>query len=90
MLSKFPGCISSILLDILLALCMLGNFSCFCCYLLTFFKVNFSGVSNGLTQILICVETVCKGYEQMTKTSLERKEFTNSKTVHVFKKNMYY
>ena len=25
-----------------LILCMLGNFSCFCCRLLTFFKISFS------------------------------------------------
>ena len=24
-----------------LILCMLGNFSCFCCHLVTFFKINF-------------------------------------------------
>ena len=60
---------------------MLGNFSCFCCHLLTFFKVNFSknsfwntiSVSNILIQIwtdyllvLIWVQTVCIGYQQTT------------------------
>ena len=29
--------------NILIALCMLGNFSCFCCRLLTFFKINLCG-----------------------------------------------
>ena len=28
--------------DISLTLCVLCNFSCFCCLLLTFFKLNFS------------------------------------------------
>ena len=35
-----------------LTLCMLSNFSCFCCHLLTFYKINFFKkfyrVSNGL------------------------------------------
>ena len=42
--------------NILITLCMLGNFSCFCCRLLTFFKISFcekkfgntTRVSNGL------------------------------------------
>ena len=28
-------------IDVFLTLCMLGNFSCFCCRLLTFFKLTF-------------------------------------------------
>ena len=66
-----------------LTLCMLGNFSCFCCRLLTFFKMNFfekilSGtlsecqtftiqIRTDRKSVLIWVQTVCKGYQQMTK-----------------------
>ena len=63
-------------------LCMLGNFSCFCCHLPTFFINIFfqkiiSGaliVSNGLDpdqtmSVLIWVQTVCKGYQQVTEVS---------------------
>ena len=65
----------------LLTLSMLGNFSCFCCLLLTFFKIifikssfrNIIRVSNSLDseQVqclsdLIWVQTVCKGYQQTT------------------------
>ena len=45
-LVKIPNCwkshvVAQILLMFLLTLCMLGNFSCFCCNLLTFMKIDF-------------------------------------------------
>ena len=51
---------------------MLGNFSCFCCHLVTFFKINFfkilSDCQREWIQIrLILVQIVCKGYQQTTK-----------------------
>ena len=64
-----------------LNLCMLGNFSCFCCRLLTFFKINLkkflSGTLSGcqtfwiqirtnIMSVQIWVQTVCKGYQQTT------------------------
>ena len=73
-----------------LTLCMLGNFSCFCCHLLTFFRVNF--LKKNLTVTLsecqtvwINSDTLCKqfgsksgrkGYQQIAKvvTWLTRKE----------------
>ena len=60
------------------ALCMLGNFSCFPCRLLTFFfKINFFKkmcttqtvriqIRTDVLLILIWVQTVCKGYQQTT------------------------
>ena len=77
-----------------LTLCMLGNISCFCCRLLTFTKNSFRDiirVSNGfiwiqistdnlwILSVLIWVQTVCKGYQQMTKergSSLSMWRFT--------------
>ena len=64
-------------------LCMVGNFSCYCCHLLTIFKINFSKnpfrntirVSNSLDRIsvLIWVQTVCKGQQTKNVTdSMER------------------
>ena len=65
-----------------LMLCILGNYSCFCCRLLTFFKIKFSKnssrntirVSNCLIQIrtnivsvLIWVQIVCKCFQKITK-----------------------
>ena len=67
---------------------MLGNFSGFCCRLLTFFKIiffekisfrNIIRVSNGfdLDQVIL-VQTVCKGYQQMTKVAtIAREELKN-------------
>ena len=62
-----------------LAHCMLDNFSCFCCHLLSIFKINFFKkffredyqVGPDLGD---WVQTVCKGYQQRTKfaTSKER------------------
>ena len=61
-----------------LTLWILGNFSSFFCRLLIFSKSNFSKnsfrnttrVSNSLdpdqARRLICVQTVCKGYQQTT------------------------
>ena len=71
-----------------LNLCMLGNCSCFCCLLLTFFKVNFfkefsSGTQSKCLTVwiqirtddlsgLIWVQTVCKGYQQKTKAATSK------------------
>ena len=71
----------------LLTLCMLGNFSCFCCRLLTFFKTNVFkrffqehyqsvkqfGSRSGMTfcPVLIWVQTVCKGNQQTTLVGKE-------------------
>ena len=64
----------------MVTLCMmLGNFSCFCCGLLIFFKqlliIPLQTVWTQIrTSVLIWIQTVCKGYQQMTKvaTSKER------------------
>ena len=66
-----------------LNLCMLGNFLCFSCRLLTFLKFNFRKsfrniirVSNSFDpdkdrcSVLIWVQTVCKGYRQTPKKLL--------------------
>ena len=69
--------------------CMLGNFSCFCCCLLTSFKIIFfekilSGtlsecqtvwtqIRTDILSVLIWVQTVCKGYQQTTKASQTHK-----------------
>ena len=64
-------------------LCMLGNFSCFCCLLLTFFKIKFSKnyfrntirVSNGLDTDLLWVQTCLqKVTSRQQKLPLARKE----------------
>ena len=63
----------------------LGNFSCFCCPLLTFFKSFFfqkilSGtlsecqtvwiqIRSDILSVLIWIQTVCNGYQQMTKVA---------------------
>ena len=68
---------------------MQGNFSCFCCRLLTFFKINFfpkilSGtllecqmvwiqMRNDILLVLIWVQTNCKGYQQMTKDTCKER-----------------
>ena len=65
----------------LLTLCMLGNCSCFCCHLLTFFIItlfkklfqeHYQSVSLGPDQdqhsvIVIWVQTDYKDYQRMTK-----------------------
>ena len=71
-----------------LTLRMLGNFSCFCSPLLTFFqKLTFSKVLSGTLRVsndldldqgqqnsvLIRVLTVYKGYQQMTKVNPSKK-----------------
>ena len=64
---------------------MLGNFSCFSCRLLTFFKINFfqkflSGtlsecetlliqIRTDYLSVLIWFQTVYKGYQQMIKVA---------------------
>ena len=69
-----------------LTLCMLGNLSCFCCCLLTFFKFFFTinsfkstiKVSNGLDTDLIWVQTVCQGYQQMIKAAASKERINVS------------
>ena len=72
-----------------LTLCMLGNFSCYCCRLLTFFKnelfqKNLSGTlfqcqtvwiqfRTDIMSVLIWVQTVCKDYQQTTKVAVSKK-----------------
>ena len=51
-----------------ICLCILGNFSCFRCRLLIFFKINFfrkilSGTLTECQTIWIWVQTVCKGFQ---------------------------
>ena len=61
-----------------LTLCMLGNFSCLYCHLLTFYEINFFKIF--FQEHYQCVKrfrsrsepTFCKGYQQMTKVSEER------------------
>ena len=71
-----------------LFLCMLGNFSCFCCSLLTFFQNQlFQNILSGtlsecqtvwiqirtdILSVLIWVWTVCKCYQQMTKVATSK------------------
>ena len=65
-----------------LTLCMLGNFSCFCCCLLIFFKINLKKKNSGTLLecqtvwiqirtdrmlVLIWVQTVFKDHQQTTK-----------------------
>ena len=71
----------------LLTHCMLGNFSCFCCRLLVFSKLSFQKILSGtlsecqtvwiqirndILLVLIWVQTVCKGYQQMTKVTASK------------------
>ena len=64
-----------------LTLCMLGNFSCLCCRLLTFQNYFFQKILSGalsecqmvwiqirtdILSVLIWVQTVCKSYQQTT------------------------
>ena len=66
---------------------MLGNFSNFYCRLLTFFKINifkkffqehYQSVNSlesdqvNILLVLIWVQTVCKGYQQMTKLAASK------------------
>ena len=88
--TKFAGGIIS------LTFCMLGNFSCFSCRLLTFFKINFSKIISGTLsecqmfwiQIrpdilpgLIWVKTACKDYKQTTKFTAGRQQVKFIRTV---------
>ena len=72
-----------------LTLCMLGNFSCFCCHLLTFsiltFQKNLSGtlsecktvwiqIRTDILSVLILVQTICKIISRSQKLPLARKE----------------
>ena len=68
-----------------LTLCMLGNSLCFCCHMLTFFKVNFFKkifqehlpecqtisiqIRTDILSILILVQIVYKSYQQMTEVN---------------------
>ena len=71
--------------------CMLGNFSCFCCHLPTFFKINFYSknsfrntirVSNGLAQIRTDVLSGSKQFAKVIsrqqKSPLARRELTEN------------
>ena len=66
-----------------LTLSMLGNFSCFCCHLLTFFLIIFFNffsrtlsvcqtvwiqIRTDILSVLIWAQTVCKGYQQTNKS----------------------
>ena len=65
---------------------MLGNFSCFCCHLQTSFKINFFKEIfeehyqcqivwiQIKTDVMIWVQTVCKGYQQMTKVMASKEK----------------
>ena len=62
-------------------LCMLGNFSCFCCMLLTFFQKVFHKhyqeyqmvwIQMDILSVLFCVQTVCKGYQQTAKVAASK------------------
>ena len=65
----------------LLPLCNLGNFSCFCWHLLTFFKVNFlkpffqdqyyQNVKWFGSRSGPMVEAVCKIFQQTTKVTVK-------------------
>ena len=46
-----------------LTLCTLGNYSCFCCGLLTFFKIVFSGCK------MVRIQNVCN-HQQTTKVTV--------------------
>ena len=69
----------------ILTLYMLGNFSCFCCHRLTFFKINFfrkfyyehyqsvKGLELKFNMsVLSWVQTVCKGNQQMIKVAASK------------------
>ena len=68
-----------------LTVCMLGTFSCFCCCLLTFFKIKYSlrnksdcqrvwiQIRTDVLSILIWVQNFCKDYQHMTKVAARRK-----------------
>ena len=75
-------------------LCMLGNFSCFCCHQLAFFQNSlFQKILSGtlsecqmvwiqirmdVLPVLIWVQTVCKDHQQMTNSPLAGKELRQS------------
>ena len=48
-----------------IAFCMLGNFSCFSFSLLSFFSKHSFRTLTGCH--MVWIQTVCKGYQQMTK-----------------------
>ena len=80
----------NVLIHVLLTLCMLGNFSCFCCHLLTFFKNIFCKIFSkehyqcqmvciqirtDIMSVLIWVKAVFKGHQRRQQNSpLARKE----------------
>ena len=66
-----------------LFLCVLGTLSCFCCPLLSSFKIKLSNkffqeqmvwiqIRIHILLLLIWVQTVCKGYQQMTKVAASK------------------
>ena len=73
---------------IVITLCKLGNFTCFCCCLLTFFKINFFKkfflehyqivkqfwiqIRTDILSVLIWVQAVCKDYQQITSIAASK------------------
>ena len=53
---------------ILLTLCMLGNCSCFCCRLLTFFKINFFIMVNAMAHTAFNLHTKHTGLQKAGAT----------------------
>ena len=53
--------------------CMLGNFSCFCCRLLAFFRINFQKHYQSVKQFgFKSGPTICKGYQQTPKVAASK------------------
>ena len=62
-----------------LSICMLGNFSSFCCHLLAFKKNRntirvsvWIQIRTDILSVIIWVQTVCKGYQLKAATSKKR------------------
>ena len=68
---------------------MLGNFSCFCCRLLHFCKINFFKkifqehyqcqtvwiqIRTDILSVLIWAQTVCRNYQQTTKVTASKEK----------------
>ena len=62
---------------LMLTICMLGNFSCFCfCLLVNFFKKFFQEHYQSVKWfelVLILVQIVCKSYQQMASVATRKK-----------------
>ena len=82
----------TILFVLSLKLCMLGNFSCFCCRLLTFFKIHFleknlSGTLSKRQAVVIQiridrVKTLLKIISRWQNLQLAREELNQIRTVN--------